>query len=154
MKVRFFLKKLIIKKEEPIKVEEPQTKISENESATTDELKSFDEKKTEEDLEQPTKDDLHNKFEEYTKELEKVIVEKADNEETINKENEIIQKKVEEIKEEKVKSKTSAKSKSANSVKTVDKKVIKKDNIIPVVIPNIPKILPSKRKILIIIFLL
>ena len=54
------------KKEEPIKVEEPQTKISENESATTDELKSFDEKKTEEDLEQPTKDDLHNKFEEYT----------------------------------------------------------------------------------------
>ena len=87
------------KKEEPIKVEEPQTKISENESATTDELKSFDEKKTEEDLEQPTKDDLHNKFEEYTNELDKDFIDKADNEEL----NEKIVKKLEEIKEEKKK---------------------------------------------------
>ncbi len=87
------------KKEEPIKVEEPQTKISENESATTDELKSFDEKKTEEDLEQPTKDDLHNKFEEYTNELDKDFIDKNDNEEL----NEKIVKKLEEIKEEKKK---------------------------------------------------
>ena len=87
------------KKEEPIKVEEPQTKISENESATTDELKSFDEKKTEEDLEQPIKDDLHNKFEEYTNELDKDFIDKADNEEL----NEKIVKKLEEIKEEKKK---------------------------------------------------
>lgn len=87
------------KKEEPIKVEEPQTKISENESATTDELKLFDEKKTEEDLEQPIKDDLHNKFEEYTNELDKDFIDKADNEEL----NEKIVKKLEEIKEEKKK---------------------------------------------------
>ena len=87
------------KKEETIKVEEPQTKISENESATTDELKSFDEKKTEEDLEQPTKDDLHNKFEEYTNELDKDFIDKNDNEEL----NEKIVKKLEEIKEEKKK---------------------------------------------------
>ena len=87
------------KKEEPIKVEEPQTKISENESATTDELKLFDEKKTEEDLEQPIKDDLHNKFEEYTNELDKDFIDKNDNEEL----NEKIVKKLEEIKEEKKK---------------------------------------------------
>ncbi len=46
-----------------------------------------------------------HKFEEYTNELEKVIIEKADTEETINKENAVVQKKVEQIKEEKLKEK-------------------------------------------------
>ena len=52
------------KKEEPIKVEETHKKTNENESSIIDEQKTFDEKKTEQDLEQPIKDDLHNKFEE------------------------------------------------------------------------------------------
>ena len=87
------------KKEEPIKVEETHKKTNENESSLIDEQKAFDEKKTEEDLEQPTKDDLHNKFEEYTNELDKDFIDKNDNEEL----NEKIVKKLEEIKEEKKK---------------------------------------------------
>ncbi len=87
------------KKEEPIKVEETHKKTNENESSIIDEQKTFDEKKTEQDLEQPTKDDLHNKFEEYTNELDKDFIDKADNEEL----NEKIVKKLEEIKEEKKK---------------------------------------------------
>lgn len=64
-----------------------------------------------------------HKFEEYTKELEKVIDEKTEVEESINKENKIIQKKVEEIKEEKLKEKQKDKS-SINineTIKTKDK---------------------------------
>lgn len=56
-----------------------------------------------------------HKFEEYTKELEKVIDEKTEVEELINKENKIIQKKVEEIKEEKLKEKQN------ETIKTKDK---------------------------------
>ena len=68
-----------------------------------------------------------HKFEEYTKELEKVIDEKAEIEESINKENKIIQKKVEEIKEEKLKEKQKDKS----SIKIDEKSVItKKDTFI------------------------
>ncbi len=87
------------KKEEPIKVEETHKKTNENESSIIDEQKTFDEKKTEQDLEQPTKDDLHNKFEEYTNELDKDFIDKDENEEL----NEKIVKKLEEIKEEKKK---------------------------------------------------
>ena len=56
-----------------------------------------------------------HKFEEYTKELEKVIDEKTEVEELINKENKIIQKKVEEIKEDKLKEKQN------ETIKTKDK---------------------------------
>ena len=67
-----------------------------------------------------------HKFEEYTKELEKVIDEKTEVEELINKENKIIQKKVEEIKEEKLK------EKDKSSIKLIDEKSIitKKDTFI------------------------
>ena len=85
------------KKEEPLKVEEPQKKEDEKKSSTIDELKLFDEKKIEQNFEQPIKDDIHNKFEEYTKELDKDFIDKNDNEEL----NEKIVKKLEEIKEEK-----------------------------------------------------
>ncbi len=104
------------KKEEPIKVEEPKTKISENES-TTDELKLFDEKKTEEDLEQPIKDDLHNKFEEYTNELDKDFIDKADNEEL----NEKIVKKLEEIKEEKKKEQVKTETLPTDTTSKIEK---------------------------------
>ena len=73
-----------------------------------------------------------HKFEEYTKELEKVIDEKAEVEESINKENKIIQKKVEEIKEEKLKEKDKQKDKDKSSIKIIDEKSIitKKDTFI------------------------
>jgi uncharacterized protein len=73
-----------------------------------------------------------HKFEEYTKELEKVIDEKAEVEESINKENKIIQKKVEEIKEEKLKEKDKQKDKDKTSIKIIDEKSIitKKDTFI------------------------
>ncbi|MBY0541624.1 MAG: divergent polysaccharide deacetylase family protein [Campylobacterales bacterium] len=63
-----------------------------------------------------------HKFEEYTKELEKVIDEKTEVEESINKENKIIQKKVEEIKEEKLKEKQKDKS----PIKIDEKSIITK----------------------------
>ena len=64
-----------------------------------------------------------NKFEEYTNELEKVIEDKLEREDFINKENEIIQKKVEEIKEEKAKELNAKKeTKEQNKNKEKEKK--------------------------------
>lgn len=68
------------------------------------EIKLFEDKKLHEYFDElipaPEK---HDKFEEYTKEFEKDIIEKDDNEDLINKENEKVLKKIEEIKEEKQK---------------------------------------------------
>ena len=69
-----------------------------------------------------------HKFEEYTKELEKVIDEKTEVEESINKENKIIQKKVEEIKEDKLKEKQKEKS-SININETIKNKIDEKSII-------------------------
>ena len=69
-----------------------------------------------------------HKFEEYTKELEKVIDEKTEIEESINKENKIIQKKVEEIKEDKLKEKQKEKS-SININETIKNKIDEKSII-------------------------
>ena len=69
-----------------------------------------------------------HKFEEYTKELEKVIDEKTEVEESINKENKIIQKKVEEIKEDKLKEKQKEKS-SININETIKDKLDEKSII-------------------------
>ena len=69
-----------------------------------------------------------HKFEEYTKELEKVIDEKTEVEELINKENKIIQKKVEEIKEDKLKEKQKEKS-SININETIKNKIDEKSII-------------------------
>lgn len=78
--------------------EDKSTKIS-----TIDDLKLFQEKKLEDYFDEVVMKNHHEKFEEYTKEFEKDILDMDSNEETINKENEKIQKKVEEIKEEKKK---------------------------------------------------
>lgn len=67
-----------------------------------------------------------HKFEEYTKELEKVIDEKTEVEESINKENKIIQKKVEEIKEDKLKEKEKS---SININETIKNKIDEKSII-------------------------
>lgn len=64
-----------------------------------------------------------HKFEEYTKELDKVIVDKTQSEDNIEKENKVIQKKVEEIKEEKEKEKEKLADK--NTKEPVNKKETK-----------------------------
>ena len=70
-----------------------------------------------------------NKFEEYTNELEKIIEDKIEREDFINKENEIIQKKVEEIKEEKAKE-LNAKKETKEQNKTKEKEKIDEKSII------------------------
>lgn len=71
--------------------------------STIDDLKLFQEKKLEDYFDEVVMKNPHEKFEEYTNEFEKDILDMDSNEESINKENEKIQKKVEEIKEEKKK---------------------------------------------------
>ena len=61
------------------------------------ELKEFKDQASQELFEEKFDIKEEHKFEEYTKELEKVIDEKMELEESINKENEIIQKKIQEI---------------------------------------------------------
>lgn len=69
-----------------------------------DEIKEFEEKKPEDYFDEISKlHDKAEKFEEYTQEFEKDIIEKEEVENTINKENEKVIKKIEEIKEEKKK---------------------------------------------------
>ena len=87
------------------------------------ELKEFKDQASQELFEEKFDIKEEHKFEEYTKELEKVIDEKMELEESINKENEIIQKKVEEIKEEKLKEKQKDKStdNSKEPIKVKDK---------------------------------
>ena len=58
-----------------------------------EEIKEIKEQSLKESFEEKFQINEENKFEEYTNELEKVILEKADIEESINKENEIVQKK-------------------------------------------------------------
>ena len=105
------------------KSEDPKKDII---SDKVNDIKAFKEDSSNEYFEEKFNIDEKHKFEEYTKELEKVIVEKADNEETINKENEIIQKKVEEIKEEKLKEKLQEKEhKETPSAKKDEKEITK-----------------------------
>ena len=87
------------------------------------EIKNFKEQSSQEFFEEKFDIKEEHKFEEYTKELEKVIDEKTEMEDSINKENEIIQKKVEEIKEEKLKDKQKDKSteNTKEAVKTKEK---------------------------------
>ena len=69
-----------------------------------EEIKIFEDKKPSEYFDELIKTpEKHDKFEEYTQEFEKDIIEKDENEELINKENEKVLKKIEEIKEEKKK---------------------------------------------------
>ena len=70
-----------------------------------------------------------NKFEEYTNELEKIIEDKIEREDFINKENEIIQKKVEEIKEEKAKE-LNAKKETKEQNKNKEKEKIDEKSIV------------------------
>jgi polysaccharide deacetylase 2 family uncharacterized protein YibQ len=72
-----------------------------------EEIKTFEEKKPQEYFDDLIKTpDKHEKFEEYTQEFEKDIIETHETEELINKENEKVLKKIEEIKEDKKKLET------------------------------------------------
>ena len=122
-----------------IKIETPIEIKKDIISSKTNEIKAFKEQSPHEFFEEKFEIHEDDKFEEYTKELEKVILEKIENEESINKENEIIQKKVEEIKEEKLKEKTKEKPKDTeykdvkdNTKTKVEEKLIvtKKDTFI------------------------
>ena len=64
------------------------------------------------------------KYEEYTKELDKVFTEKAEAEDFINKENELIQKKVEEIKENNKNKPTKETTSTQNKKEKVNEKSI------------------------------
>lgn len=70
-----------------------------------EEIKIFEDKKPDEYFDElikpPESVEEHDKFEEYTQEFEKDIIEKNEKEELLNKENEKVLKKIEEIKEEK-----------------------------------------------------
>lgn len=89
------------------------------------EIKDFKEQAPEDFFEEKFNVPDEHKFEEYSKELEKVIIDKAETEEFINKENELIQKKVEEIKENKQKEKLADKNKESSSIKKDEKEVTK-----------------------------
>ena len=104
----------LMKKETPSKENSSAVKtdnILENKKdiikTQTDEIKTFEEKTPEEYFDELNKtQDKHEKFEEYTKEFEKDIVEKDEATDLINKENEKVLKKIEEIKEDKKKLET------------------------------------------------
>lgn len=83
--------------------EEKKDELKPEKISTIDDLKLFQEKKLEDYFDEVVMKNPHEKFEEYTNEFEKDILDMDSNEESINKENEKIQKKVEEIKEEKKK---------------------------------------------------
>ena len=89
------------------------------------EIKDFKEQAPEDFFEEKFNVPDEHKFEEYSKELEKVIIDKAETEEFINKENELIQKKVEEIKENKQKEKLADKNKETSSIKKDEKEITK-----------------------------
>lgn len=89
------------------------------------EIKDFKEQAPEDFFEEKFNVPDEHKFEEYSKELEKIIIDKAETEEFINKENELIQKKVEEIKENKQKEKLADKNKETISIKKDEKEITK-----------------------------
>ncbi len=105
-------------------IEKPEEPKKDPISNKVDVIKTFKEESSHEYFEEKFNIDEKHKFEEYTKELEKVIVEKVENEEIVNKENAIVQKKVEEIKEEKLKEKLQEKETIKNKEKIDEKSII------------------------------
>jgi uncharacterized protein len=93
----------------------------------TDEIKTFEEKTPEEYFDELNKtQDKHEKFEEYTKEFENIIIEKDEAADLINKENEKVLKKIEEIKEDKKKLETIIKDNKEKKEEIKEIKEIKK----------------------------
>ena len=112
--------------------DENQTPKNEN-TNTAEEIKTFEDAKPNEYFDELAKTiDKHDKFEEYTQEFEKEVIDKDNTEELINKENEKVLKKIEEIKEEKTKDeKIKEPLIKKDPVKIDEKKIItKKDTFI------------------------
>ena len=112
--------------------DENQTPKNENIN-TAEEIKTFEDAKPNEYFDELAKTiDKHDKFEEYTQEFEKEVIDKDNTEELINKENEKVLKKIEEIKEEKTKDeKIKEPLIKKDPVKIDEKKIItKKDTFI------------------------
>ena len=112
--------------------DENQTPKNEN-TNTAEEIKTFEDAKPNEYFDELAKTiDKHDKFEEYTQEFEKEVIDKDNTEELINKENEKVLKKIEEIKEEKTKDeKIKDPLIKKDPVKIDEKKIItKKDTFI------------------------
>ena len=103
----------------------------------TNEIKTFEEKTPEEYFDELNKtQDKHEKFEEYTKEFDNIIIEKDEATELINKENEEVLKKVEEIKEDKKKLETIINdNKEKEEKKEEPKEIIKEIKEVKKVIP-------------------
>ncbi|MDY0052730.1 MAG: divergent polysaccharide deacetylase family protein [Aliarcobacter sp.] len=94
-----------------------------------EEINNFEEKKIEQYFDDLIKiPDKHEKFEEYTQEFDKDIIEKNESTDLINKENEKVLKKIEEIKEDKKKLETIIinNKEKKETVKEEKKELIKK----------------------------
>ena len=112
--------------------DENQTPKNEN-TNTAEEIKTFEDAKPNEYFDELAKTiDKHDKFEEYTQEFEKEVIDKDNTEELINKENEKVLKKIEEIKGEKTEDeKIKEPLIKKDPVKIDEKKIItKKDTFI------------------------
>ena len=112
--------------------DENQTPKNEN-TNTAEEIKTFEDAKPNEYFDELAKTiDKHDKFEEYTQEFEKEVIDKDNTEELINKENEKVLKKIEEKKKKKTKDeKIKEPLIKKDPVKIDEKKIItKKDTFI------------------------
>ena len=92
-----------------------------NEIKTTNEIQTHKEENTLAENSSVKNPNEQQKYEEYTKELDKVFTEKTEAEDFINKENELIQQKVEEIKKNKP---TKESPSSSQDKKRIDEKSI------------------------------
>jgi membrane-associated HD superfamily phosphohydrolase len=110
------------------------------------EIKTTNEASNPKEQNSPTEYSVKNpneeqKYEEYSKELDKVFTDKAETEDFINKENELIQKKVEEIKENNKNKSTKETSPAQNKKEKVnDKNIITSKDTFTYDKKNKPKI--------------
>jgi uncharacterized protein len=130
----------IMKKETPksVKIDNILETTNEVVKKQTDETKTFEEKTPGQYFDDLNKiPEKHEKFEEYTQEFEKEIIDKNESLDLLNKENEKVLHKIEEIKEDKKKLETiiNDNKEKKEEVKEEKKEIIKK--ILPVDDKNI-----------------
>ena len=137
----------LMKKESPSSVKTDNILENKKEiiNIPTNEIKTFEEKTPEEYFDELNKtQDKHEKFEEYTKEFDNIIIEKDEATELINKENEEVLKKVEEIKEDKKKLETIINDNKEKEEKKEEKKEEPKEIIKE--IKEVKKVIPIDEK--------
>ena len=148
-KIASALSYYLMKKESPSSVKTDNILENKKEiiNIPTNEIKTFEEKTPEEYFDELNKtQDKHEKFEEYTKEFDNIIIEKDEATELINKENEEVLKKVEEIKEDKKKLETIINdNKEKEEKKEEPKEIIKEIKEVKKVIPIDEKNIITKK---------